>query len=393
MLPNERTTRSEVVTLPGEVEALVASPDRSLAKPIVDFLKGEGINVSLVGNADTAFEEALLHRPNVVIVDDRLPPAGGVELCQRLKGNTRTHFVPTIVCVDDDVRRKRIKALAAGADAVFVPETDDHERRARLWALLRTQAIYRRQERRQRTQGSAIEERRRWVGSFVHDLQSSIGALQANFEYLIQSTAGRGRATPTPELEECVRDSRTVFRQVIRGLRTVLEFERFESGRVILREAPVLLGELAREAKSELDWYASTAGRTIDLVASPSELPVTGDSDYLKEALINLLGFTLRQTRCQHVTVSTFSAGGATRARIAGDGEEISASDRERIFEPYARTTRQAPMGHGVGLALAKVVVELHGGTVWVEDDPAGGSAFVLELKCDGAAPALRSLE
>src|SRR5438874_2538532 len=90
MLPNERTTRSEVVTLPGEVEALIAAPERTLARPLVDFLKGEGINVQLVTNADSAFEEALLHRPSVVFIDDRIPPAGGIELCQRLKGNTRT---------------------------------------------------------------------------------------------------------------------------------------------------------------------------------------------------------------------------------------------------------------------------------------------------------------
>ncbi|HEV8150867.1 MAG TPA: hypothetical protein VGP61_11830, partial [Gemmatimonadales bacterium] len=103
MLPNERTTRSEVVTLPGEVEALIAAPSRAAARPMVDFLKKERINVQLVVSADSAFEEALLHRPNVVLIDDRVPPAGGIELCQRLKSNTRTHFVPTILYPQSDV--------------------------------------------------------------------------------------------------------------------------------------------------------------------------------------------------------------------------------------------------------------------------------------------------
>ena len=170
MLPNERTTRSEVVTLPGEVEALIAAPSRAVARPVVEFLKHERINVQLVVSADSAFEEALLHRPSIVLIDDRVPPAGGIELCQRLKSNTRTHFVPTILYAPSDVRQYRLRALAAGADAIFVPGTDEQERRTRLWALLRTQAIYRRQEKKQRSQGSAIQERRRWVGHFVHDL-------------------------------------------------------------------------------------------------------------------------------------------------------------------------------------------------------------------------------
>lgn len=390
MLPNERTTRSEVVTLPGEVEALVAAPDRSMARSLVDFLKGEGINVQIAVNADTAFEEALLHRPNVVLIDDRIPPAGGIELCQRLKGNTRTHFVPTILCAQSDVRQHRLRALAAGVDALFLPTTDEQERRTRLWALLRTQAIWRRQEKRTRTQGTAIQDRRRWIGGFVHDLQSSIGALQANFEYVAQAAQARGRASP--DLEECVRDTQTVFKQLVRGLRTVLDFERFEAGRIALREIPLLVGELARDACEELGWQASAAGKSIDLERLPREQPVVGDPDHLREAIVNLVGFVLRQPANRRAAVKVWSAGGVTRLSVTGDGEQISADDREKIFEPYARSSKQAPVAHGLGLALAKVVLELHGGSIWVEDAPGAGSAFMLELKGEQGAPKLRTV-
>jgi signal transduction histidine kinase len=392
MLPNERTTRSEVVTMPGEVEALIAAPSRAVARPVVDFLKREGINVQLVVNSDSAFEEALLHRPSVVLIDDRVPPAGGIELCQRLKSNTRTHFVPTILYAQSDVRQHRLRALAAGADAIFIPTTDEQERRTRLWALLRTQAIYRRQDKKQRSQGSAIQERRRWVGSLVHDLQSSIGALQANFEYLGQSARGRGRPVSS-DLEECLHDTQTVFRQIVRGLRTVLDFERFEAGRMVLKNAPVLLGEIAREVKTELAWQATTAGKTIEVERASKEPPAHGDPEYLKEALVNLVAFTLRQPANRRALVKVTPGAGLTRVQVGGDADHIEPEDRERIFEPYARPAKQAPVGHGLGLALAKVVVELHGGTLWVEDVPRAGSAFVFELKNDSPSPRLRTVE
>jgi K+-sensing histidine kinase KdpD len=392
MLPNERTTRSEVVTLPGEVEALIAAPSRAVARPVVEFLKHERINVQLVVSADSAFEEALLHRPNVVLIDDRVPPAGGIELCQRLKSNTRTHFVPVILYAPGDVRQYRLRALAAGADAIFVPGTDEQERRTRLWALLRTQAIYRRQEKKQRSQGSAIQERRRWVGNFVHDLQSSIGALQANFEYLAQAARAKGRPG-SADLDECVTDSQTVFRQVVRGLRTVLDFDRFEAGRIALKETPLLLSELAREVKDELEWHATTAGKTIEVERALREVPARGDGDYLKEAAINLVHFVLRQPGTRQVLIKISSAGGNSRLAVVGDGEKIDPEDREKIFEPYARPAKQAPVGHGLGLALAKLVVELHGGTIWVEDAPRGGSAFVMELQSENGSPRLRTVE
>jgi K+-sensing histidine kinase KdpD len=392
MLPNERTTRSEVVTLPGEVEALIAAPSRAVARPVVEFLKHEGINVQLVISADSAFEEALLHRPNVVLIDDRVPPAGGIELCQRLKGNTRTHFVPTILYAQSDVRQHRLRALAAGADAIFVPGTDEQERRTRLWALLRTQAIYRRQEKKQRNQGSAIQERRRWIGNFVHDLQSSIGALQANFEYLAQAARAKGRAG-SADLEECITDSQTVFRQMVRGLRTVLDIDKFEAGRIALREAPLLLSELARAVKSELDWHATTAGKTIEVERVVREVPALGDADYLKEAAVNLVHFVLRQPATRQVQIRVSAVGGCSRLTVVGDGEKIDPEDRDKIFEPYARPSKQAPLGYGLGLALTKMVVELHGGSVWVEDAPRGNSAFVMELQSENGSPRLRTVE
>jgi signal transduction histidine kinase len=343
-------------------------------------------------SADSAFEEALLHRPNVVLIDDRVPPAGGIELCQRLKSNSRTHFVPTILYAQNDVRQHRLRALAAGADAIFIPATDEQERRTRLWALLRTQAIYRRQEKKQRTQGSVIQERRRWVGSLVHDLQSSIGALQANFEYLGQAVRSRARPSAA-DLDECLHDTQTVFRQIVRGLRTVLDFERFEAGRIVLKEAPVLLGEIAREVKAELAWQASTAGKTIDVERAAREAAAHGDPEYLREALVNLVGFTLRQPANRRVLVKVTAGAGTTRVTVGGDADKIDPEDRERIFEPYARPAKQAPVGHGLGLALAKVVVEMHGGSLWVEDLPRAGSAFVFELKNDSPAPRLRTVE
>ena len=100
---------------------MVVAPGRASRGRWSTFLRAQGINVRTADDADTAFEEALLHPPDVVLIDDRVPPAGGVDLCPRLKDNVRTHFVPVIVCALNDLRSFRLRALAAGADAVFAP--------------------------------------------------------------------------------------------------------------------------------------------------------------------------------------------------------------------------------------------------------------------------------
>ena len=144
MLADERTTHRNELPLPSEAEGLIVAPDRTIARPLVGFLRAQGLTVRTADDADAGFEEALLHPPDVVLVDDRVLPSGAVDLCARLKDNVRTHFVPVIICSLNDLRSFRVRALAVGADAVFAPSTDVQERRARLWALLRTRALHKR---------------------------------------------------------------------------------------------------------------------------------------------------------------------------------------------------------------------------------------------------------
>ena len=125
MWPNERTSRSGIVAVPSEIEALVAAGEREAARPLVEFLKAEKLNIAVVSDAEAAFEEALLHRPNLLVIHEDLPPGDGIDLCQRLKSNTRTHFLPVIIVPRADKGPQRVRALAAGADAVFPPGMDD----------------------------------------------------------------------------------------------------------------------------------------------------------------------------------------------------------------------------------------------------------------------------
>jgi len=265
------------------------------------------------------------------------------------------------------------------------------ERRARLWALLRTQVLYRREEKKRIVQGTAIRERRRWVGGLIHDLQNSIGAVQANFEFLAQELASAGRVSSKSEVEECVQDCRSLFRDMARGLRTVLDYERFESDRVALREEQVFLADLAEKAKAVIESSTGTHNKTIAVESAANVQPVQGDPDYLQEALANLIDHVLRQPGNRQCRIQVSCAGGLTHARVGGDHDRIPTDQRTRIFEPYSQAGKHVPIGHGLGLALAKLIVDVHGGTIWIEDIPRGGSAFVIELPSSGPSSRQRT--
>ena len=385
MLPNERTTQDEVAASPRAVEGLVISPNRDLARPLIEFLRSEGINVQVVNSPEMGFEEALLHRPSLVLIDEKISEAGGVDLCERMKANARTHFLAVVMYTHGRTSDLfRLDALAAGADAIFSAGTSKAERRARLWALLRSQAMLRRLEGKRQSQSNAIYDKRRWVRGLVHDIQNSLGVIQANFEYMEQQlppSSIRDKKLRT-EFEECVRETRSTFREMVRSLRTVLEFERFEAGDVSLRQEKVLLSDVAEAVTSSLGHLAFSLRKSIIAESSSRTSPVYGDERHLHEAVSNLTTFVLRQVDNQKCFLSSSSEAGTARLRIYGDQHQIPNAAQKGIFDPFAGHMKDKPTraAHRVGLSLAKIIVEAHHGTIRIEQTPGAGSAFVVEL-------------
>ncbi|HVR64844.1 MAG TPA: hybrid sensor histidine kinase/response regulator [Polyangia bacterium] len=366
--------------LPTDVEALVAAPGRGVAKPLVAFLRSQNINVQTATDTDGAFEEALLHPPDIVLIDDRILPTGGIDLCQRLKSNVRTHFVPVIVFVLNDLRHFRIRAIAAGADAVFTPSTDAQERRTRLWALLRTRSLFRQIERKQRTQGSEIVDRRRWLNLLLQDLQRSVAALQGHVDFMARFAPPHGDSR-RDDFQDSVDDARSVIELLMLNVRTVADYERNESGQLIQSETTFTLAELAREVHRDLGRQGTLAGRKLALapMARGTDRFVVADRELCKRAVMNLVVHAiLRGQSTQPIVLRVLPDGSSARLTVSMPGEPLR-PDWRSIFEPHLPASTSSA-GYGLGLAMARVVAALHGGRVWIEEEPPTGSAFVFQL-------------
>jgi K+-sensing histidine kinase KdpD len=323
----------------------------------------------------------------VVLVDDRVGPSGAVDLCARLKDNVRTHFVPVIICALNDLRSFRVRALAVGADAVFAPSTDVQERRARLWALLRTRALYKRGERSQRSQRTEIVERRHWLSHFLHDLTGQVAALAANVDYLAKFAP----ALDDPrrrDFDESVSDAEGVFERLKGTMRTVIDYDRFETGQLVPREARMFLGQTAAEVALELRRHAKIAEKGFTLVRPEHEPALYGDRELLAAAMLNLGMGALRRVPARgslSIEVGTTDSG--VRFRAVAPGLPLTAAERSRIFEPYGRRSNGSAT-YGLGLALAHAVIELHEGKIWTEEVDGGqGCAFVFELGWQRSGP------
>ncbi len=213
-----------------------------------------------------------------------------------------------------------------------------------------------------------------------HDLKDPLVTIRG-FLGLLASETDRG------ELERAPKHIAIIDRAAARMARLLEELmELLKIGRVVAEPREVALDELAREAAARLTDPLDEGGVT---VAIASDLPaVTGDPERLLEVFQNLLDNALRYTGSEErprVEIGwRQDPESSDRVFFVRDnGAGIEPRDQRRVFDLFTRLDPQIE-GTGVGLALAKRIVESHGGRIWVESDGRGhGSTFCFTLGGD----------
>jgi signal transduction histidine kinase len=163
----------------------------------------------------------------------------------------------------------------------------------------------------------------------------------------------------------------------------VLDLSKVEAGQVELEVAPFSLREALERGVVMVRERATQEGVEVALADSPEVDVVDGDERRIRQVIFNLLANAVKFTPAGGaVDVSAAQVNGEVRISVADTGPGVPAADRERIFEEFQQTDLgvEQQEGTGLGLALSKRLVELHGGRIWVESELGKGSAFVFTL-------------
>ena len=244
---------------------------------------------------------------------------------------------------------------------------------ARLWSeVSRAQA-----------QAEANRLKDEFLASISHQLLTPITSIRAAADLLTASLAKGGEAADNL-ISSIARNT-----QRLQGLvEELLDLARLQRGETSLSREPWDLKTIVEEAAAAIEPLAGGKEQALEVETPSSSCPVLADRGRLEQVLMNLLSNSCKFTpRHGHIKVALQEGSREYLVSVADDGPGIPLAEQSQIFERFYSNSRGPgeKTGAGLGLAIAKTVVELHGGRIWVKSQGGRGSTFFFTLpKGDG---------
>jgi signal transduction histidine kinase len=231
---------------------------------------------------------------------------------------------------------------------------------------------------------TASQHKSEFLANMSHELRTPLNAILGFSQVLQQKLFGELNA----KQEEYVGDILSSGNHLLSLINDVLDLSKVEAGQIELELAQFSLREAVERGVVMVRERASMNRVALATDVAPEVQVVRGDERRIRQVLFNLLSNAVKFTPAGgRIEVRAAEVGGEIQVAVTDTGPGIPAEDVDRIFEEFQQTDVGAGKreGTGLGLALSKRLVELHGGRIWVESELGTGSRFVFTLPFNGA--------
>ena len=375
---------------------LVADDVPANVELLFDQLHVLGFRALAAVDGPSALAACFEQRPDLCILDVSMPAGDlggddrntGFEVCRRIKRDPRTARIPVIFVTALNDTTDRVKAIEAGGDDFL---TKPHNRLvlgARVRSLLKLKAATDALEESARKMKELEKLRDDLMKMIVHDLKSPLTSILATVEMLMDGDFG----AVTPEQKSALGDCEGKAEDLLALIEDLLEVRRIEETALKLNLEPVAPGALLTEIVHEWN-HRFQQDRASATVEAAEDAPVFhADRPLIKRVIGNLIQNALTHSATAvKLHLSVRRDGDGVLFTVSDNGPGIPPEYHEIIFRKFEQVrTPNAPRvrSSGLGLAFCKLVVESHGGRIWVQSAGEGqGSAFHFSLPATPPSP------
>jgi signal transduction histidine kinase len=350
------------------------------------LLQRDGLVCLKAHSGEEALEILLVHNVALALLDVQMPGMDGFQLAEFIRGSERARHIPIIfVTAGSADNRRRFRGYEAGAvDFIQKPiEPDVLRSKASVFFDLYQQ---RQQIQAQRDELSAYAEELRtvdrrkteFIAMLAHELRNPIMAFSGGARLL------KKQRDPAQAEEIRERMERQAF-HLSRLIEDLTDISRIGQGKISLRPERIDLQTIVKSALETSQSQIDSAGHNLTLDLPEHTVWLHADQTRIAQVVSNLLNNAAKYTPPGgKITVTARADVDVVTIVVSDNGIGVPADMQSRIFEIFTQVQAEdarPQAGLGIGLALVKQLVQLHGGSVTVASEGTGkGSAFAVQL-------------
>ena len=364
------------------------------------MLRRDGLVALKARSGREALEILLTQDVALALLDVQMPEMDGFELAELLRGNERTRRIPIIfLTAGSSDRSRRFRGYEAGAvDFLEKPLEPDilrskvniffelYRQRQQINDQMENLRAYAEENLRllkeSRAAGEALQDADRrkdeFLATLAHELRNPLAPIRNGLQIL--------RLSPDGDRAEQVRGMMDrQLTHLVRLIDDLLDVSRVSQGKIDLRRETIALQEAVAAAVEASRPLIEASHHGFNLIMPEEPLNVEGDMTRLAQVVSNLINNAAKYTpEGGNITVTVQTAGLQAEVIVTDNGLGIAADMLPRVFDLFTQVDShldRSQGGLGVGLALVRKLVEMHGGVVTAESDgPGKGSRFTIRL-------------
>lgn len=214
-----------------------------------------------------------------------------------------------------------------------------------------------------------------------HQLRTPLSGIKGYLSMLIEGDFGVLKSNQKKIIKELFENNE----RLVRLVNVFLNISRIESGRLKLDKKTVQLEGLVHSAVHQMETAAKNKDLKLEFFGSKEKLPeIEADPDKMMDVILNLIDNAIKYTLRGGIKVGMELAGNKIRVQVADTGVGITQEQLQKLFNKFTRgegANKMNTTGSGLGLFIAKKIVEMHGGKIWGESEGQGkGTKFIFEL-------------
>jgi len=335
------------------------------------LLKQAGYRVIEAGSGRETLEIVEREKPPLILLDVNLPDMNGFEVCRQLRENPQTSAITILhISASSILTQHQVSGLNAGADGYLVEPVEPSVLLATVNAFLRA--------RRAEDEMRRSNEELRWFAYRVgHDLNEPLRTISSYVELLNLRLGADSRSNRDAEIIhslQFISGGATKMRVFIDGL---LKYA--QAGAGDNKISSIAVDELIRRVTAALESTIQESGAKI----TTDRLPMIQANEQLEYVFQNLISNAIKYGKPgvpPEIHISAREDRDSWIFSVRDNGIGIEPEFRARVFTIFNRLHGRDIPGAGIGLALARRIVEAHNGKIWVESEEGAGSTFYFRL-------------